>query len=293
MKNKTKGKRRRIKISVFLCCVVVLIAFGQKVLDSEGGFIAADCISRISTHEIDKLETIPRLGVKTVSVNEFAAYENVTVDESLLLVNEKNSLKDTYKPQLVYHEARKVEINTCVSAAFDSLAHALMEKTGDTLFISSAYRDFEKQKQIKQEEGDTAQLPGCSEHQTGLAVDVFVKNYAGSGFLKSESGRFVNENCGDYGFIIRYPIFGEKSTGIGYEPWHLRYVGLPHSKIISNSKITLEEYISNLEEGKLYKYENYVITRQNTENIFVLKSFESAVMSEDNAGGVIITFKTE
>ena len=83
-----------------------------------------------------------------------------------------------------------------------------------------------------------------------------MKNYAGESFIKSESGQFINENCGDYGFIIRYPIFGEKKTGIPYEPWHLRYVGYPHSRIINQSKITFEEYIDFFETGKFYKYEN-------------------------------------
>ena len=70
-------------------------------------------------------------------------------------------------------------------------------------------------------------------------------------------------------------------------------MGLPHSKIISNSKITFEDYIDFLKIGKFYTYENYLITRQNTKNIFVPKSFESAVVSEDNTGAVIITFKIE
>ena len=67
----------------------------------------------------------------------------------------------------------------------------------------------------------------------------------------------------------------------------------PHknSKIINESKITLEDYIDFFELGKFYSYKNYLITRQNTENIFIPKSFESAVVSEDNTGAVIITFK--
>ena len=64
------------------------------------------------------------------------------------------------------------------------------------------------------------------------------------------------------------------------------------AEIIGKSKISLEEYIDFFEVGKFYTYENYVITRQNTKNIFVPKDFESAVVSEDNTGSVIITFKT-
>ncbi len=252
-----------------------------------------DYLSRVSTCEIGKVEEKERSGMKTVSLDEFLGYDNVSVSESLLLVNNKYKISENYTPQTTYHQERKVEMNVCVKESFDELSKALFEETGETLFISSAYRDFEKQKEIKAEEGEIAQEPGCSEHQTGLALDVFVKNFSGESFIKSPSGQFVNKNCGDYGFIIRYTSFGEKKTEIPFEPWHLRYVGVPHSKIINGSKITFEEYIEFLEIGKFYAYENYLITRQNTRNIFVPKSFESAIVSEDNTGAVIITFKTE
>lgn len=292
---KNSGKKKRkggTKILVVLW-VFVFFAIGFELFfRNEIKFVTMDYLSRISSSEIGKVETAKLSGTKTVSLEEFLSYENVTVDESLLLVNEKYKISENYSPQIIFHQERDVEMNVCVEDSFDYLSKALFEETGETLFISSAYRNYEKQKVIKEEQGKTAQNPGCSEHQTGLAVDVFVKNFAGESFIKSESGQFVNKNCGDYGFIIRYPVFGEKKTGISYEPWHLRFVGYPHSKIISNSKITFEEYINFFELGKFYTYENYVITRQNTRNIFVPKDFNSAVVSEDNTGAVIITFKT-
>ncbi len=294
VKNSRKKKRKNGTKILVILWIFVFIAIGFELFfRNEIKFITMDYLSRVSTCEIGKLETKERSGMKTVSLDEFLGYDNVTVNGSLLLVNDKNRISENYTPQTVYHEERSVEINECAKEAFDELSKALFGETGETLFISSAYRDFEKQKEIKAEEGETAQNPGCSEHQTGLAIDVFVKNFAGENFIKCKSGQFVNENCGDYGFIIRYPFFGEKKTGISYEPWHLRYVGFPHSKIINESKITLEEYMDFLELGKFYKYENYLITRQNTKNIFVPKSFENAVVSEDNTGAVIITFELE
>ncbi len=292
-KVKNNGKKKKgngTKILVLLW-VFVFFAIGfELVFRNEVKFVTMDYLSRVSTCEIGKIEPAKLSGTKTVSLEEFLNYENVTVNESLVLVNEKHKLSENYSPQTVYHEERNVEMNACSKESFDELSEAILKETGETLFISSAYRDFEKQKEVKEEEGATAQNPGCSEHQTGLALDVFVKNFAGESFIKSPSGQFVNESCGDYGFIIRYPIFGEKKTGISYEPWHLRYVGFPHSKIINESKITFEEYIEFLEIGKFYAYENYLITRQNTNNVFVPKSFENAVVSEDNTGAIIITF---
>lgn len=292
LKKNVKRKRKSGTKILVLLWVFVFVAIGFELFfKNEIKFVTMDYLSRISTSEISKVEPTKLSGTKTLSLGEFLNYENVTVNELLLLVNEKYKISENYTPQIVYQEERDVEINVCARDDFNELSKALFEETEETLFISSAYRDYEKQKEIKSEEGETAQEPGCSEHQTGLALDVFVKNYAGESFIKSESGQFINENCGDYGFIIRYPIFGEKKTGIPYEPWHLRYVGYPHSRIINQSKITFEEYIDFFETGKFYKYENYVITRQSTRNIFVPKSFESAVVSEDNTGAVIITFK--
>ncbi len=291
--NNVRKKKRKnsIRIIVVLWLFVFATIGFELLFRNEIKFVTLDYLSRISNCEIGKVEKLKLTGTKTVSLEEFLGYNNVIANESLLIVNEKHKLSEGYSPQIVYHNERDVEMNTCSKEAFNELSNVLLEKTGETLFISSAYRSFEKQKEIKNEEGDNAQNPGCSEHQTGLALDVFVKNFAGKSFIKSPSGQFINDSCGDYGFIIRYPFWGQSKTGIPYEPWHLRYVGLPHSKIINQSKITLEEYVEYLELGRFYSYENYIITRQNTKNIFIPKSFESAVISEDNTGSVIITFK--
>lgn len=294
VENTSKHKKRNGTRILVLLWIVVFFAIGFELFfRNEVKFVTMDYLSRVSTCEIGKIEPAKLTGTKTVSLEEFLNYENVMVVESLLLVNDKYKISENYVPQVAYHEERNVEMNVCAKDSFDDLSEALYAETGETLFISSAYRDFEKQKEIKEEEGETAQNPGCSEHQTGLALDVFVKNFAGESFIKSPSGQFINENCGDYGFIIRYTSFGKEKTGIPYEPWHLRYVGLPHSIIISNSKITFEDYIDFFELGKFYTYENYVITRQNTKNIFVPKNFNRAVVSEDNTGAVMITFETE
>ncbi len=131
-------------------------------------------------------------------------------------------------------------------------------------------------------------------HETGLALDVYVKFYASYGFLKTEAGRFVNSECSEYGFIIRYPIFGQAKTGMKYEPWHIRYVGEPHARIIYNGHITLEEYISSLEPSAWYEAEEYLISRQMPRDdgeLLLPTEFERAVISPDNTGGYIITLE--
>lgn len=93
-------------------------------------------------------------------------------------------------------------------------------------------------------------LPGHSEHQTGLAIDL--------GLLQPEIDvirpafpykgicQKFRELAPAYGFIERYPAGKEQITGIAHEPWHFRYVGTPHSEIMACQGLTLEEYLSGM-----------------------------------------------
>jgi D-alanyl-D-alanine carboxypeptidase len=133
--------------------------------------------------------------------------------------------------------------------AYAQLSGVVKELTGNKLYVSSDLRTREEQEALYREDPATATIPGASEHQSGLALDVYVAYYAGDAFLKSPSGRFVNTHAHHYGFIIRYPAYGEEITGIRFEPWHIRYVGAPHARVIYNNQLTLEEYILSFEVG--------------------------------------------
>ncbi|EAC5373467.1 hypothetical protein B5H32_16500, partial [Listeria monocytogenes] len=95
-------------------------------------------------------------------------------------------------------------------------------------------------------------LPGCSEHQLGLAIDVGLKGSQDDlicpRFRDSAAADLFTQEMMNYGFILRYPADKQEITGIGYEPWHFRYVGLPHSQIMANQQWTLEEYHQYLEQ---------------------------------------------
>ena len=80
-------------------------------------------------------------------------------------------------------------------------------------------------------------------------MDVYVSGCAGDAFARSAAGKFIEKDGWRYGFIVRYPSYGEDKTGIRYEPWHVRYVGSPHAEIIAKNSLTLEEYIKGLEIG--------------------------------------------
>ena len=107
--------------------------------------------------------------------------------------------------------------------------------------LTSGYRDREKQAELYAEQQDgTAQPPGCSEHETGLAFDVTARS--DGDFEATPQFQWLSEHCWDYGFILRYPKGKEQITGIAYEPWHYRYVGEEAAKLIRDRGWTLEEY---------------------------------------------------
>jgi D-alanyl-D-alanine carboxypeptidase len=94
-------------------------------------------------------------------------------------------------------------------------------------------------------------LPGTSEHQTGLALDIVSSN---NQTLEKEQEdtpeqQWLINNSYKYGFILRYPSEKSNITGISYEPWHYRYVGRETAKIIHDSGICLEEYLDSLKPG--------------------------------------------
>lgn len=89
--------------------------------------------------------------------------------------------------------------------------------------------------------------PGCSEHQTGLAVDLGLRDgeidFIRPNFPYWGICQRFREAAPKFGFVERYPAGKEDVTGIAHEPWHFRFVGLPHSVIMSEKGLTLEEYL--------------------------------------------------
>lgn len=119
------------------------------------------------------------------------------------------------------------------------------------LWAQSGYRSYNYQKDLyegyvnkkgKEAADKSSARPGASEHQTGLAFDL---NTITTSFKDTEEGKWVNNNCYLYGYIIRYPEGKTNETGYIFEPWHIRYVGKELAKKLYNNGnwITLEEYL--------------------------------------------------
>lgn len=234
---------------------------------------------------------------------------------TLLLVNEAHPLAeeppaeellpvDSRFPEVKLHVRAKVMLDQMLTAAGGR---------GAVLPVSG-YRPRREQEMIWADalaEHGTAftqtyvARPGCSEHQTGLAVDLG-ENVPDVDFLcpsfpeTGACGRLRRLAAG-YGFVLRYPRGKEKVTGIGYEPWHFRYVGWPHARLMEERGLVLEEYLDWLrsfpEQGPHLNYraagrsfEVYHVPAARLEGLEArLPSHIPCQCSQTNGEGVVLT----
>ena len=145
--------------------------------------------------------------------------------------------------------------------------------------------------------------PGYSEHHTGLALD-FTIFYVDTGLSDDYDGTgiysWINQNCQKYGFVVRYPEDKANITNVNHEPWHFRYVGLPHADIMVEKGYCFEEYIDSLRsfspenplvysasDGKTYQV--YFIKEDVAKNGIPIPNGKSYAVSGNNVDGYIVT----
>ena len=164
------------------------------------------------------------------------------------------------------------------------------------LFVSSGYRDYALQKQLYEEAPDTSfvQPPNKSEHQTGLAVDVFPMGEDETTMASSGAGHWMAANSWRFGLILRYPEGKQKTTGIAYEPWHFRYVGVPHAWFCAQNGLCFEEYIQHLKDTGGYSAtldgRKYTVLYQVPEDgLIYLPEGTNYSVSSDNTDGFVVT----
>ena len=194
-------------------------------------------------------------------------------DWNLVLVNKFHPLKEEINFNHVdVTDGKTITVDERIKEALEAFMQGARDNGYDVEYVSG-YRSIEDQTAIynnsieenmangmSEEEAKEAtesliNPPGSSEHATGLAVDI-----AGSDALAAypalqaemnqfDSQKWLIDHAVDYGFILRYPQGEEakKQTGIDYEAWHFRYVGKENAKYIKDKKITLEQYIKDLE----------------------------------------------
>ena len=179
----------------------------------------------------------------------------------MVLVNESHPLDAFYAPELAELEPdRQVDVRILEDAQ-QMMADA--REAGLNPYICSAYRNYDYQRSVfndtmvdwitqgytpldaYDETKKSVAVPGTSEHATGLALDITSADYAQLDDAQADTAeaKWFAENCWKYGFILRYPPEKSDVTGIIYEPWHYRYVGKEAAKEITESGLTLEEYL--------------------------------------------------
>lgn len=187
--------------------------------------------------------------------------------ETLMLVNPWNPLPASYRPRVVDIGDEMLFDERAAGALAKMLADC--RKQGIIPVPISGYRTQEYQQELFDnkvervmmtgytgesaliEAAKSVAVPGTSEHQLGLAMDIL--DLDNSNLDNSQewtpTQRWLIQHCWEYGFILRYPNGTSEITGIIYEPWHYRYVGKTVAKEITEKGITLEEY---LERGNHY-----------------------------------------
>ncbi len=288
------AKRGRKRLLFLLPLLLVLLAGAAVLVRNPHYLYVAGEYLGLNCRRIERRQVEPE-GLVSVTLEELEGEENVRFDQSLLLVSAAHPLPEDFVPDVTEYRDSGVYMNNCMQEAFAALSDAVREHGESGLYVSSDFRTRAQQEEEYAADPALAALPGSSEHEAGLALDVYVRYFAGYAFHKSRGGQFVGRNGWKYGFILRYPSFGEKETGITYEPWHIRYVGQPHASLIYNGHTTLEGYIDSLHEGVWYEAQGYRFCRQRPRDGALLLPEEraGAVVSPDNTGCYIVTIPNE
>ena len=181
-------------------------------------------------------------------------------DPLLVLVNGQTPLPEGWQvtPRMVDDEL----VDIAMYEDYAAMCKAA-EKEDVWFWVASGYRSVEEQEEVlaraieenrkagmgeKEAEEDalrTIAQPGCSEHHTGLAIDL---NEVSDAFEKTKAYAWLQEHSTDYGFIERYQAEKASITGIDKESWHYRYVGRKHAGEMKRLGLCLEEYVVYLQK---------------------------------------------
>lgn len=198
---------------------------------------------------------------QTPEEDEGQSVEFSADDWRLFLVNKNYPIPEDYSFTLTTITGTM----QCDERIFADLLLMLRAAQNDriNLIICSAYRPYDRQVTIFDRHvraymnkglnyvdayklsSQVVAIPGTSEHQIGLALDIYTASHLSLDheFGETEAGKWLNAHCAEYGFILRYPKGKEAITSIVYEPWHFRYVGREAARIIMSEGITLEEFL--------------------------------------------------
>ncbi len=204
--------------------------------------------------DIGELEAIESENAKLFDKNDW----------NLILINKEHPISDSYSFTLGTIKGNMKCDERILTPLTDMFTAAAND--GINLVVCSPFRDISRQEYLfdrkmknymnsgysyidaYKEASAVVTVPGASEHQIGIALDIVCDSYSqlNDGFGETAAGKWLMDNSYKYGFILRYPQNKEEITGIIYEPWHYRYVGVEAATIIHDEGICLEEFIGSL-----------------------------------------------
>ena len=241
-------------------CLIVLLVFFLAAAPGLCETLDLSALGDIQEAQMIEIEQPQREWTYPIS------YELLTTSEYIVLANTESLLDEKYIPDdLTKLTCRKIsydpiEMRETAANALNELFDAAKEDS-IYLYAHSGYRSYRTQKTMyynrleknKGKDDGVVAYPGSSDHQTGLGIDVI--NKAGIGkkftkaFAKTKEGKWLQENCWNYGFIIRYQEDKEEITKIIYEPWHLRYVGVQVAQYMHENNLSLEEFTQEWQQA--------------------------------------------
>lgn len=262
-KEKTKKKKLSINTMITSLLVCALLLFGLSIY------------AFMNREQIDKnlraAATTPASFKETTTTDKTLPSELTTPSSKLVLVDSVHSLPVDYMPSTLKDDIYLKSTSEVIPIDEETgnKAKEMMQAANDagiSLYVVTGYRSYEDQQKYytsrmellnnSEDAKKQVQAAGCSEHQTGLAID-FTDDPSNAqpttDFGKTDAGKWLYEHAHEYGFILRYPEGKEDITGYTYEPWHYRYVGVETATAIykQGPDTTFEEYFNiNTNESK-------------------------------------------
>lgn len=252
------GKKKGVCLALIVVTVVGVCAvyFGSHTDKPAPAYAAESASGPVSS--VARVSSLPVSSLPAGSeVSSVPGVFRQSEDWSLLLVNAKTKIPDSFTPQIVNYDGSGVEMDARIKPYFVQMK-AAAAKDGITLWLSGGYRSEDEQRQLfqqavqsgisrglsqsgaEQEARKTVAEPGYSEHNTGLALDF---NGSRSDFVSTDAYAWLQQHAAEYGFILRYPKGKESVTGIGFQPWFYRYVGKDNAQKMNAAKQCLEEFL--------------------------------------------------
>ena len=295
------GCLRFLFVLAILCVVVVL---GLRVIRSQQSVIPMeDGLSELTPRE-NRYTTVSQSPDDIhrgdlVLVNQDAPYQFID-DIDLVSLCEVDHDSYQVKNEDVLVDREIVGPLNDLLDDFYTISHT------NAVMIISGHRSYDYQQTLLNNEIDNkgeveaynwVAVPGCSEHHTGLAFDVCLHDdgeradYTGTGEYA-----WINQNAYRYGFIVRYQEDKAELTGISHEPWHFRYVGIPHAYAMEQKGFCYEEYIGYLRNYPYGETHLLVTYEGRTWEIYYTEDTEVPVpkdrgysISGNNVDGFIVT----